>query len=59
MLMARLPHAGSENVVEWFYRWALSDEAHVTLDYQLVENPGYNRDRGPVLVFAVRFHAAM
>jgi high affinity Mn2+ porin len=25
-----------------------------TLDYQLVVNPGYNRDRGPASIFGVR-----
>jgi high affinity Mn2+ porin len=28
----------------------------ITLDYQLVVNPGYNRDRGPASVFGVRLH---
>lgn len=55
----RLPHPGSEGIVESFYRWALSDHAHVTFDYQLVVNPAYNRDRGPVSVFALRIHAAL
>ena len=27
-----------------------------TLDYQLVVNPGYNADRGPVSVIATRLH---
>jgi len=29
----------------------------MTLDYQFVVDPGYNRDRGPVSVFASRLHA--
>lgn len=29
---------------------------HVAIDDQLIENPGYNRDRGPASVFAVRLH---
>ena len=32
---------------------------HVTLDYQWAQNPAYNRDRGPVSIFAVRVHAAL
>jgi high affinity Mn2+ porin len=28
----------------------------LTLDYQLVVNPAYNRDRGPVSVFGFRIH---
>jgi high affinity Mn2+ porin len=27
-----------------------------TADYQLIVNPGYNRDRGPVSVFSARLH---
>jgi high affinity Mn2+ porin len=30
--------------------------AHVTLDYQFINNPAYNRDRGPVSVFGIRTH---
>jgi high affinity Mn2+ porin len=30
--------------------------ADLTLDYQHITNPGYNRDRGPANVFAVRIH---
>ena len=28
----------------------------VTLDYQFITDPAYNRDRGPVSVFGVRLH---
>jgi high affinity Mn2+ porin len=31
--------------------------AKVTGDYQFVNNPAYNRQRGPVSVFALRLHA--
>jgi len=30
--------------------------ADVSLDYQFINNPGYNSDRGPVSVFGVRLH---
>jgi len=30
--------------------------AKLTLDYQFINNPAYNRDRGPVSVFGVRAH---
>jgi high affinity Mn2+ porin len=30
--------------------------AKVTLDYQLIVNPSYNRDRGPVSVLGARMH---
>jgi high affinity Mn2+ porin len=55
----KLPHAGPETVLESFYRWAVSDNVRLTLDYQLIVNPAYNRDRGPVSAFAVRFHVAI
>jgi len=29
----------------------------LTFDYQLFNNPAYNRDRGPVSVFSIRAHA--
>lgn len=47
-----------EMVLETFYAFAPLSWATATLDYQLVVNPGYNADRGPVSIFAVRLHAA-
>jgi len=29
----------------------------VTADYQVINNPAYNRQRGPVSVFSLRLHA--
>ena len=29
----------------------------LTLDYQRVENPAYNADRGPVTIYGFRLHA--
>ncbi|MBY0383017.1 MAG: carbohydrate porin [Xanthobacteraceae bacterium] len=51
----QLPHPGAEHVLETYYSLPLS-YFKVTLDYQLVVNPAYNRDRGPVSVFATRLH---
>jgi high affinity Mn2+ porin len=31
--------------------------AHVSVDYQFVNNPAYDVARGPVSVFGVRLHA--
>jgi high affinity Mn2+ porin len=53
----RLPHPGPEQIVETYYSFAVFRHAHLTLDYQWINNPAYNRDRGPVSVFAVRVHA--
>jgi high affinity Mn2+ porin len=53
----RLAHAGHEDILETYYEMAVVAAVHVTLDYQSVQNPGYNRDRGPVSIFALRVHA--
>jgi high affinity Mn2+ porin len=53
----KLPHPGPEKIVESYYSLAVLHYAHLTFDYQYIANPAYNRDRGPVSVFAVRVHA--
>jgi high affinity Mn2+ porin len=53
----RLPHPGPEQILETYYSVGVVPRAHVSFDYQFVENPAYNRDRGPVSIFAVRVHA--
>ena len=52
-----LPHPGAEQILETYYSVAALPWAHVSLDYQWVKNPGYNTDRGPVSIFAVRVNA--
>jgi high affinity Mn2+ porin len=49
--------AGPEQILEAYYSIPIFSFAHATLDYQFVNNPAYNRDRGPVSIFGVRFHA--
>jgi high affinity Mn2+ porin len=53
----QLPHPGAEQILETYYRWAVVLWAQLTLDYQYVVNPGYNTDRGPVSIVALRVHA--
>jgi high affinity Mn2+ porin len=53
----KLPHPGAEQILETYYNCGVVPWAHVSLDYQWVKNPGYNTDRGPVSIFAVRLHA--
>jgi high affinity Mn2+ porin len=53
----RLPHPGAEQIVETYYQVAVRSWAHLSLDYQRIKNPGYNTDRGPVSIVAVRLHA--
>jgi high affinity Mn2+ porin len=31
--------------------------AHAALDYPFIQNPAYNRNRGPVSVVGLRIHA--
>lgn len=50
-----LAYAGEE-VVEAYYKFVPWDWAAVTVDYQFVNNPAYNRARGPVSVFGLRLH---
>src|SRR5262249_44150867 len=44
----------TERVLETYYSLALSKAAALTLDYQLLVNPAYNADRGPVSIYAAR-----
>jgi len=53
----RLPNAGHEQVLETYYAARVAGPVQVTLDYQCVNHPAYNRDRGPVSVLALRLHA--
>ena len=53
----RLPHPGDEQIIESYYDWQLRKGLNLTGDYQFIANPGYNRDRGPAHVFALRLHA--
>jgi len=53
----QLPMAGPEQIIETYYSFAAVSFAHITGDYQFVNNPAYNRQRGPVSVLALRLHA--
>src|SRR5215207_7609688 len=46
-----------EKILEAYYAYSLNKWATLTFDYQFINNPGYNADRGPVSVFSGRFHA--
>jgi len=54
-----LPHPGSEQAAELWYDLRLLKKLHVTADAQLIDHPGYNRDRGPAPVLALRLHAQL
>ena len=52
----QLPHPGPEQIIETYYSLPIGSWK-ATLDYQFILNPAYNRDRGPVSIFATRLHA--
>ena len=45
-----------ESIVEAYYAWQGVKFFTATVDYQHVDNPAYNHDRGPVSVFSLRLH---
>ena len=47
---------GRENIVEGYYNAHVWRGLFLGFDLQHIAHPGYNRDRGPVLVPAVRVH---
>jgi high affinity Mn2+ porin len=49
-----LPHPGLEKVIEVYYSYALNASVRLSFDYQFVDTPAYNTDKGPVNVFAGR-----
>jgi high affinity Mn2+ porin len=51
-------NGAAEYVVETYYDARAAPGVHAALGYQLVVNPAYNADRGPVHVFAARLRAA-
>jgi high affinity Mn2+ porin len=52
----RLPDSGPETALEAYYNYALAAYAQVTADVQFVNNPAYDRDRGPVTILGMRIH---
>jgi high affinity Mn2+ porin len=50
---------GWEQIVESYYRFHVFSGFDISPDVQFIQNPGYNRDRGPVLVFAIRGHSEL
>jgi high affinity Mn2+ porin len=47
---------GKERALEGYYDHTFPRQIHWALDYQFVANPAFNRDRGPVSIFATRIH---
>jgi high affinity Mn2+ porin len=49
---------GPEQILELYYNWVPKEWLILTADFQGVDNPAYNRDRGPVAIFGIRMHLA-
>jgi hypothetical protein len=47
----------TERILEPHCSCALTPSMRLTFDYQFVDNPGYNADRGSVNIFAARAHS--
>jgi high affinity Mn2+ porin len=46
----------TERILEGYYAYAIDKNFTLTADYQLIVNPAYNADRGPVSIFSGRLH---
>jgi high affinity Mn2+ porin len=46
----------TERILETYYAYAIDKNFTFTADYQLIVNPAYNADRGPVSIFSGRLH---
>jgi high affinity Mn2+ porin len=49
----KLPNPGPEQILEMYYSLPVQSW-RLTFDYQLIANPAYNRDRGPVSILGTR-----
>jgi high affinity Mn2+ porin len=49
-------HYAAEQILEMYYNWEMIKNINFTADVQGVNNPAYNKDRGPVAIFAFRLH---
>ena len=47
---------GHEKIIEAYYTAHLWRGVFASFDLQHINNPGYNKDRGPVLVPGLRLH---
>ena len=53
----QLPHPGLEHIIEAYYSYAMTSATRLSFDYQFIDNPGYNTQRGPANFFAGRVHS--
>jgi high affinity Mn2+ porin len=48
---------GAEQIVEATYSFRWDARLALSADYQRINHPAYNRDRGPVSIYSIRAHA--
>jgi high affinity Mn2+ porin len=46
----------AEHIGEVYYNWKIARHYNLSPDYQLAVDPAYNHARGPINLFALRFH---
>jgi high affinity Mn2+ porin len=52
----QLPNPGLEEILETYYSYAVTQATKISFDYQFINNPAYNTQRGAVNAFSVRLH---
>ena len=52
-----LRHPGIEQIFEAYYSLAVMEHVRVAADWQFVNNPAYNTQRGPINFLGIRLHA--
>ena len=53
----QLLHYEMEKVTELYYSMQVVNHLLVTADYQFIDSPAYNPDRGPISILGLRVHA--
>jgi high affinity Mn2+ porin len=53
----RLPNYAPEEILEAYYLFKVIEHVYVTADFQFIDHPAYNPDRGPIFVGSFRVHA--
>ena len=48
---------GAEKILETYYSVRLNTYLSLAFNYQRVNNPAYNQDRGPVSIYGIRAHS--
>jgi carbohydrate-selective porin OprB len=50
---------GYEQALETYYRIQIGAYLQITPDFQYIQSPGYNKDRGPAEVYGLRAHLSI